>query len=256
MSIRLLSTDFDGTLFAEFENPPIPVRLQELIADLQSRGAKWAINTGRDMSSLMEALARSGIEIEPDYLVLVEREIFVHHDSQYLPLEPWNSECHACHREVFTRVRPDLPRLIQWIEQRFHARIYEDPYSPLCIIAAHNRDMDEIHGFLDGYCSSLPELTVVRNDVYARFSHVGYSKGTALAELSRQLGIGPEQVFAAGDHLNDLPMLTRRYAHYLAAPANAVPEVRRQLELEGGRVSEQLHGYGIAEVLSAYLAGR
>ena len=58
--IKLLSTDFDGTLFAEFENPPIPMELQELIGRLQAGGAKWAINTGRDMSSLMEALGASG----------------------------------------------------------------------------------------------------------------------------------------------------------------------------------------------------
>jgi hypothetical protein len=28
LPIQLISTDFDGTLFAEFENPPIPERLQ------------------------------------------------------------------------------------------------------------------------------------------------------------------------------------------------------------------------------------
>jgi len=79
LPIKLISTDFDGTIFAEFEHTPIPEKLQELIGDLQSRGAKWVINTGRDMSSLMEALGRSKISIEPDYLVLVERETLVRH---------------------------------------------------------------------------------------------------------------------------------------------------------------------------------
>src|SRR6266850_5489259 len=91
LPIKLISTDFDGTLFAEFENPPIPDVLQRVIADLQAKGTKWAINTGRDMSSLMESLGRAGIRIEPDYLVLVEREIYVHQDCQYLPFEQWNS---------------------------------------------------------------------------------------------------------------------------------------------------------------------
>ena len=73
MAIKLISTDFDGTLFAEFENPPIAERLQQLIGELQARGVKWVINTGRDMSGLMEALGRSRVTIKPDYLVLVER---------------------------------------------------------------------------------------------------------------------------------------------------------------------------------------
>ena len=46
---------------------------------------------------------------------------------------------------------------------------------------------------------------MVRNDVYARFSHAAYNKGTALAELTRRLGLHSRTVFAAGDHLNDLP---------------------------------------------------
>src|SRR5690349_7646321 len=90
LPIKLLSTDFDGTIFAEFENPPIPEPLQRLIAELQSKGAKWVINTGREMASLMEALGRAGIEIEPDYLVLVERELYLHRDSSYVGLEDWN----------------------------------------------------------------------------------------------------------------------------------------------------------------------
>src|ERR1017187_9307313 len=97
LPIKLISTDFDGTLFAEFESPPIPESLQQLIGGLQSRGAKWVINTGRDMSSLMEALARSRISIEPDYLVLVAREIYYHDGSQYVGLEEWNAACARAH---------------------------------------------------------------------------------------------------------------------------------------------------------------
>ncbi len=50
LPIQLISTDFDGTLHAEFEDPPVPRDLQELIGELQRQGAKWAINTGRDLS--------------------------------------------------------------------------------------------------------------------------------------------------------------------------------------------------------------
>src|SRR5512143_2506560 len=97
LPIQLISTDFDGTIFAEFENPPVPRELEELIADLQSRGAKWVINTGRDMSSLMEALARARISIQPDYLVLVEREIHVRDGVRYVGLPDWNSSCARSH---------------------------------------------------------------------------------------------------------------------------------------------------------------
>src|SRR2546425_7593713 len=139
LTIKLISTDFDGTLFAEFENPPIPQELEQLIGQLQARGAKWVINTGRDMSSLMEALARAGIAIEPDFLVLDEREIHLHRDSQYIALEEWNQPCHLAHSELFARVHADVPAIVAWINARFHAKIYEDAYSPLFPAIRQNR---------------------------------------------------------------------------------------------------------------------
>ena len=253
LPIQLISTDFDGTLFAEFENPPIPERLQELIGDLQSRGAKWIINTGRDMSSLMEALARARISIEPDFLVLVEREIHLHADSRYVGLEEWNSACARAHAELFARLQADLPRLVAWISARFHARVYEDAYSPLCLIAGNNGDADVIHAYLTEYARSVPRLAVVRNDVYARFSHEAYNKGTALAELTRRLGLDSGKVFAAGDWLNDLPMLSRQYARWLAAPGNAVEPVKQAVRQQNGYVSELCHGEGVAEALEFHL---
>src|SRR5438874_7257455 len=196
LPIKLISTDFDGTLFAEFENPPIPEELQQLLGDLQARGAKWVINTGRDMSSLMEALGRAGIVVEPDFLVLVEREIHFHRESRYVGHEEWNTKCAQAHAALFRQVQNDLPRIVAWINARFHARIYEDPYSPFCLIAGNNTDADVIHNYLNEYCREIPHLTVVRNDVYARFSHEAYNKGTALAELTARLELGPDQVFA------------------------------------------------------------
>lgn len=247
--IKLISTDFDGTIFAEFEDPAIPVELIGLISRLQAQGAKWVINTGRDMSSLMETLARTGIEAEPDYLVLVEREIFVHRESQYVPHSPWNSACGKEHEALFAQVHRDLPNLVSWINARFHARIYEDPFSPFCLIASNNGDMDLIHAHLNDYCKTVPHLVVVRNDVYARFSHEAYNKGSALSEVGRLLGVPPDHTFAVGDHLNDLPMLTRRYARYLAAPANAVAEVRLAVRNEGGYLSKSFQGKGVVEAL-------
>lgn len=251
--LRLISTDFDGTVFSEFERPPVPPQLEELLGRLQAQGVKWAINTGRDLSSLMEALGRSHLRVRPDYLVVVEREIFFRAGPCYRALRPWNTECHAAHAVVFEQVRADLPRLQAWITERFQATVYEDDYSPLCLIADSNGSCDQIQLFLEEYCRSVPGLTVVRNDIYARFSHQGFSKGTALGEIARQVGAGPAETLAAGDHLNDLPMLDPRYARWLVAPANAVPSVKQQVLEHGGCVTDQPAGHGLAQAIEAIL---
>src|SRR5712671_5441503 len=115
LRIKLISTDFDGTLHADFEDPPVPHDLQVLIGDLQNQGAKWVINTGRDLTSVMEGIARARLTVRPDYLVVVEREIYHQDESQYLSCEPWNEGCREAHGELFARVRADVPRLINWI---------------------------------------------------------------------------------------------------------------------------------------------
>lgn len=255
LPFKLISTDFDGTLHAEFETPPVPEDLQRLIAELQRQGVKWIINTGRDLSSLMEGMARARLAIRPDYVVTVEREIYFHEDFKYVPDVAWNAGCRREHEDLFARVRGDVPRLYDWVRARFEATVYEDAYSPFCLIAANNEDADLIQEFLDEYSHAVPDLKVVRNDIYARFSHAAYNKGSALGEIARQLGVGPEHVFAAGDHLNDLPMLAREYAGYVVAPDNAVPTVKEAVRRRNGYVSHQPWGHGVARGLEFFLQG-
>jgi hydroxymethylpyrimidine pyrophosphatase-like HAD family hydrolase len=254
-SIRLISTDFDGTLFAEFENPPVPVDLQRLIGDLQAQGARWVINTGRDLSSLLESMARAHLQIRPDFLVVVEREIYRHQGTRYVPLEPWNRSCEIDHRALFSKVQEDLPRLFEWVNGRFKASVYSDAYSPFCLIAESNQDADAIEAFLEDYCRTVPDLAIMRNDVYARFCHAAYSKGTALAEITGILGISSAEVLAAGDHLNDLPMLSCAFAARLVAPANAVEPVKTAVRGQGGFVSQLPHGFGVADGIRHFLQG-
>jgi len=256
LPIKLISTDFDGTLFAEFETPPIPEALTTLIGQLQQQGVKWVINTGRDMASLMESLGRARIPVQPDYLVLVEREIFEHADGRYTAVVEWNDACAVDHAKLFARVLPDVPNLESWITGRFKATVYEDPHSPLCVIAANNGDMDVIYDQLEKYCEKVPELTVVRNDVYARFSHVKYDKGTALAEITRRLGLNSSAVFAIGDHLNDLPMLQAKHAAHLAAPANSVPATLAAVRDADGYLCRNETGQGVLEALNFFLTGK
>ena len=249
LPIKLISTDFDGTLFAEFENPPVPIALQKSIAQLQEKGARWVINTGRDLSSLLESLGRARLEIKPDYLVVVEREIYVRRDSQFVECREWNRACEEAHRRLFAVVQPDLPRLTSWVRERFNATLYEDIYSPFCFIAESNADADAIHQYLNDYCEGMPGLTVVRNDVYARFSHLDFNKGSALGEIARLLKVYRDETFAAGDHYNDLPMLLSRYARWLVAPDNAIDTVKTAVRRQNGYVSRHLHGHGVADGL-------
>jgi len=253
LPIQLISTDFDGTLHADFENPPVPVDLQELIGDLQRQGAKWVINTGRDLSSVMEGIARARLTIRPDFLVVVEREIHLLDGTQYVGCNAWNELCTSDHAGLFARIREDVPRLAAWVDKHYPANVYEDPWSPFCLIARSNEDADAIMKFLEEYATEVPELTVVRNDIYARFSHSKYNKGTALGEIARHIGVNRDLILAAGDHLNDVPMLCTQFARCLVAPDNAIAQVKELVLSQKGYVSHQPWGHGVARGLEHYV---
>jgi len=249
----VISTDFDGTLYSEFLIPHVPRLLQDTIARLQAEGVIWVINTGRDLSSLMEALARCRLTIRPDYLVVVEREIYQHTGSKYVEMEDWNEVCRREHAALFEALKPELPMMTAWVQENSQASIYEDPYSPFCLVAGTNDEADSICARLEEWSRSIPHLAVVRNDVYARLSHEWYNKGTALREIASRLGFPPESVFAAGDHYNDLPMLLKEYAGLLAAPENAIPEVKEAVRRQGGFVSGYSQGYGVLDALNYFV---
>jgi hypothetical protein len=58
-------------------------------------------------------------------------------------------------------------------------------------------------------------------------------------------------VFAAGDHFNDLSMLSEVVAGEVACPANAIAEVKSVVSRLGGFVAERAGGLGIADALFA-----
>ena len=95
----------------------------------------------------------------------------------------------------------------------------------------------------------MPGFQFMRNTIYVRFCHEAYSKGTALGELARLTGISRDEIFAAGDHYNDLPMLDGRHAAWVACPGNAVEAVKRAVREAGGYVAQGLCSDGIVEAL-------
>ena len=252
--LKLICTDFDGTIHDERCEPPIAVEFEEAVLRHQAGGVKWLINTGRDLSSLLEELARSGCRARPDYLVVVEREIYVHERAQYVSHTDWNDRCDREHAQLFEALAEEIPKLFSWVNERYRRiTAYEDPWSPFCLITDHVDQTEEIVAYLERWAGDWPELTIVRNDVYARLSHIDFNKGTALQEVAQLCDARPEHIFVAGDHFNDLPMFDRRLAHGMSTPANGMPAIQEIVRQNGGHISDKNSGAGIADSLQRWV---
>jgi len=135
---------------------------------------------------------------------------------------------------LFTKAGTLLADIEDYLAKHTKAHpIYEG--QRLIGLAAESIDeMDQVVEFLTRECQRVPGFQFMRNTIYVRFCHEAYSKGTALGELARLTGITRDEIFAAGDHYNDLPMLDGRHAAWVACPGNAVEVVKRTVSDAGG----------------------
>nr|WP_240945333.1 HAD-IIB family hydrolase [Rhodococcus sp. HNM0569] len=95
---------------------------------------------------------------------------------------------------------------------------------PMVKIVARHPDVPAAELYRMVLASAVPGIAVTHSGApYIEMAASGVSKAAALAELCAVKGISVDQVAAAGDAVNDIPML--EWAGTALAPANALPEV-------------------------------
>jgi HAD superfamily hydrolase (TIGR01484 family) len=254
--IRLLSTDFDGTLVAHDSHPVLYGPCMELIAKLQREGALWAINTGRSVELLESGLLDFEFPIRPDFILTSERDVFrpsQNGEGAWEPFGDWNERCAREHSDLFNSAQSVLAEVLDFVTQKTKARLIYQSEGVEGLVAASEDELDRITQFIDKARARQPKFTYQRNTVYLRFCHMDYHKGAALAELSRLLEIPRDEIFTAGDHHNDISMLDGKYAKYPSCPGNAIPEVKEAVRKADGYVAERECGAGVNEALRHFV---
>lgn len=250
--VRLLSTDFDGTLVAHDNDPVLDPGCMRLIAELQGEGVLWAINTGRSVELLESGLLDFDFPVHPDFIVTSERDVFrpaTNGGERWEPFGDWNDRCARAHEELFYSAQSILAEIIHFVNQKTAARVVFLGARPEGVVAQSEAEMDRITQFIDCIRARQPQFHYQRNSIYLRFCHADYHKGAALAELSRLIEVPRQEVFAAGDHHNDLSMLDGRFAAMPACPANAIEPVKEAVRSAQGYVAEREYGAGVHEAL-------
>ncbi|MEA4973119.1 HMP-PP phosphatase [bioreactor metagenome] len=88
------------------------------------------------------------------------------------------------------------------------------------------------------------------NPNYLEFTAIGTTKGEAMAQLAREIGISTDQTIAIGDSFNDISMI--RAAGLGVAVRNAVDS----LKVEANYITKNTHDESaVAEVINRYIFG-
>lgn len=249
--IRLISTDFDGTIVSRVSEPILDDDCLEMIRSLQAGGAVWAINTGRSVDLLESGLMDFGFPIRPDFILTSERDVFRPgtNGTTWEPYGDWNQRCAHAHTELFSSASSVVTEILDYVNSKTKAQILYEYNRPAGLLTVSEDEMDRVTEFIEKARAGQPQFSYQRNTIYLRFCHTDYHKGAALGELARLLEIPRENTFAAGDHHNDISMLDGRYAAMPACPANAIPEVKAAVRSANGFVAEREHGAGVYDAL-------
>lgn len=252
--IRLLSTDFDGTLIGgEWGDSCAPVLASELIATV-GEGAIWTVNTGRSLESALEGLLKFGVPLSPEYILTSERHIY-HPDGNggWHDYGDWNRICREHHDQLFEKSGDFFEQIRNLVVETPGVILQRNGEGvPEGLIAESEEILDNVTARLNALPGRQDDFHYQRSNIYLRFCHRLYDKGSTLAELGRLLDMPTTDILAVGDHQNDLAMLYGRVAGMVACPANAHESVKMAVLKAGGHVSRLEAGEGTAEAIRFY----
>ena len=118
-----------------------------------------------------------------------------------------------------------------------------DVYKLLCL-----GEPEELTEIINEFSPRFPEVTLVKSGLnHLEIVAKGVDKASGMADISRLTGVGPEEMMAFGDEMNDLPML--KYAGTGYAMENAVPGVLKEMRL----IAPKNTDHGVARIVNMYL---
>src|SRR5437763_12208532 len=166
--IRLLSTDFDGTLVAHGSDPVLDRGCMECIETLQRDGVVWAINTGRSVDLLESGLTDLEFPIHPDFILTSERDIFrraSNGGSKWEPFGDWNERVARKHAELFHSAKSVLAEVVDFVTQKTKARLLYHSAGLEGMVAENEEELDRVAAIIDRARAKQPKLHYQRNTV-------------------------------------------------------------------------------------------
>src|SRR3979409_2627193 len=146
MEIRLLSTDFDGTIVSRVSEPALDRHCMELMRELQRRGALWAINTGRSVDLLESGLSDFEFPVRPDFILTSERDVFrpSENGGKWEPFGDWNERVAREHAKLFQSAESVLAEVVDFVSQKTKARLLYHSAGLEGLIAESEEELDRV----------------------------------------------------------------------------------------------------------------
>lgn len=251
-------TDADGTLMGQRPEFDQYRAFRARINELRSKyGILWVVCTGRSLGgykSIFSPMRTFGIS--PDYVIVNHAYIFECRKWGHLPHWIWNLRILWLQWKDELTVRRALPKIRRAVmahnpfvrvmvanSQRLLFRF--DDESAAEFGAEVLREKIRPYKYLQMFQSA--------GEICVRV--IPFTKGVAVMELARHLGVSNSQILVVGDGHNDISMMELQPPCRTACPANAQPEVVATVHRTHGHIAAERNMSGVMEVLAAYEQG-
>lgn len=219
-TLRVLATDYDGTLAAHATVGPTTIRALE---EFRAAGGVLAMVTGRELPQLMEIFS---------HLHLFEVVVAENGGLLYWPQ---------------TGKRQPL---CEPPDERFVNVLRARQVTPLSVGEVIVATVEPHHlTVLEAIRDLGLELQIIFNKGWVMILPSGVTKASGLHRALTELAIDPMSVAGVGDAENDHAML--QFCGLGAAVANALPSLKDHADL----VLERTHGEGVEDLLRGMRAG-
>lgn len=254
----MLVTDADGTLMGQRpEFDQYRAFRSRLEGARKAHGMLWTVCTGRSLGGYKSIFRPMRIfGIRPDYVIVNHAYIFESRKWGYLPHWIWNA------RILWLQWRDEF--ILQRALPRIRTAVLA--HNPFVRVKVSNRQ--KLAFRFDDESAAEFGMEVLRQQIkpykYLQlFGSAGdvcvrvipFTKGVAVMELARHLGIANSRILVVGDGHNDISMMELDPPCHTACPANAAPEVVATVHRSHGHIASERNLNGVLEILNAYERG-
>lgn len=263
MKYKIMAVDMDGTLLNDKDE--ITPRTEEAIKSLVDKGVVFTLCTGRPLQGIKRYIDQLRLDCP---VITYNGAVIVHSKTGQILFSQDMDTAEA--RRVYNLAKEKNAMFIVWSQNRLYAselsektEFYEDITSTK---AALLEDFEKLLSdgitkmlwyespeILDGYIEELKQAgfentTFTKSRAYfLEFFSNRTSKALAMAKLGEYYGITKDEMIAAGDQTNDLPMI--QYAGLGVAMGNAVDSVKAAADT----VTDTNINEGVAQFIEKYL---
>jgi hydroxymethylpyrimidine pyrophosphatase-like HAD family hydrolase len=256
--IRLIATDLDGTLIGNTREFHLYTDFRDRINGIRNKNrCVWAVVTGRTLAGFRRFFnPMRTVGIEPDFIIARHAYIYGPTRFGFLPHIWWNL------RMVY----------VQWVNRlkihRVLDRWHRDILKTIPGVETLMRKKDRLwvsfgteeyaasgEQLLNGQTYSSRYLRIFKYRKQIDVRCIPFTKGLALSELARHLGISGDHILTIGNGHNDASMLNGSMARYTGCPMNSEPEIVQLVHEAGGHIAGQPSLAGVLEILQAYETG-